>query len=98
MRSGSLFNSTIKTFGTRPDRRCNLDLEGTEALVDSIEQSSAEGRTVFEADFPFPAEQAEDLLEICQGYVVEARRIADTNLELPKERRCAATGQSSVYY
>jgi hypothetical protein len=36
---------------------------------------------VFEADFPVPAEQAEALLEICQGDVVEARRIADTNLE-----------------
>ena len=36
---------------------------------------------MFEADFPVPAEQAEALLEICQGDVVEARRIADTNPE-----------------
>jgi len=42
---------------------------------------SIHGETAFEADFPVPAEQAEALLEICQGDVVEARRIADTNLE-----------------
>jgi hypothetical protein len=40
-----------------------------------------DGETAFDADFPVPAEQAEALLEICQGDVVEARRIADTNLE-----------------
>jgi len=42
---------------------------------------SIDGQTAFEADFPVPAEQAEALLEICQGDVAEARRIADTNLE-----------------
>jgi hypothetical protein len=34
-----------------------------------------------DADFPVPAEQAEALLETCQGHFAEARRIADTNLE-----------------
>ena len=42
---------------------------------------SIDCETAFEADFPVPAEQAEALLEICQGDVVEARRIADINLE-----------------
>jgi hypothetical protein len=42
---------------------------------------SIDGETAFDADFPVLAEQAEALLETCQGDVVEARRIADTNLE-----------------
>ena len=42
---------------------------------------SIDGQTAFDADFPVPAEQAEALLETCQGDVVEARRIAETDLE-----------------
>jgi hypothetical protein len=51
---------------------------------------SIDGQTAFEADFPVPAEQAEALLETCQGNVAEARRIADTNLEFAggEEMRC----------
>ena len=42
------------------------------------------GQAVLKGHFPDPAEQAEALLEICQGDLDEARSIADTNLKFAK--------------
>jgi hypothetical protein len=41
---------------------------------------AVDGQAVFHENFPDPAEQAEALLEICQGDVREAQAIAATNL------------------
>jgi hypothetical protein len=43
-----------------------------------------DAQAVFHDDFPDPSEQAEALLEICQGDVCEAQAIADTNLRFSK--------------
>jgi hypothetical protein len=45
---------------------------------------AVDGQAVFHEDFPDPAEQAEALLETCQGDVCEARGIAATNLRFSK--------------
>jgi hypothetical protein len=39
------------------------------------------GQVVFNEEFPDPAEQAEVLLEICQGDICEAQAIVVTNLK-----------------
>jgi hypothetical protein len=41
-------------------------------------------QAVFEAHFPDPVEQAEALLEICQGDIGEVEGIATTNFEFAK--------------
>jgi hypothetical protein len=43
-----------------------------------------DGQPVFNGHFPNPVEQAEALLEICQGDVHEAQAIATTNLKFAK--------------
>jgi hypothetical protein len=43
-----------------------------------------DGQAAFKVHFPDPAEQAEALLEICQGDIGEAQGIADTNLRFAK--------------
>jgi hypothetical protein len=43
-----------------------------------------DGQAVFKEDFPDPAEQAEALLEVCQGDIGEAHGIAATNLKYAK--------------
>jgi hypothetical protein len=45
---------------------------------------AVDGQAVFHEDFPDPAEQAEALLEICQGDVCEAQGIAAANLRFSK--------------
>src|SRR5262249_46768076 len=45
---------------------------------------AVDGQAVFHEDFPDPAEQAEALLETCQGDVCEAQGIAATNLRFSK--------------
>ena len=48
---------------------------------------AVDAQAVFHEDFPDPGEQAEALLEICQGDVCEAQAIAATNLRFS---RCQA--------
>lgn len=51
----------------------------------SVHSSMAvDAQDVFDGDFPDPAAQAEALLEICQGDIGEAQRIADRNLRFAK--------------
>ena len=45
---------------------------------------AVDGQAVFHEDFPDPTEQAEALLETCQGDVCEAQGIAATNLRFSK--------------
>jgi hypothetical protein len=45
---------------------------------------AVDAQAVFHEDFPDPAQQAEALLEICQGDVWEAQAIAATNLRFSK--------------
>lgn len=45
---------------------------------------AVDAQAVFYEDFPDPAQQAEALLEICQGDVGEAQAIAATNLKFSK--------------
>jgi hypothetical protein len=46
---------------------------------------SIENQRALEADFPDPAEQAEALLELCEGDICEAELIADTNLKFAND-------------
>ena len=45
---------------------------------------AVDAQAVFHEDFPDPREQAEALLEICQGDISEAQAIAATNLRFSK--------------
>jgi hypothetical protein len=46
---------------------------------------NTESQRALEADFPDPAEQAEALLELCEGDICEAELIADTNLKFAND-------------
>jgi hypothetical protein len=50
----------------------------------SCQSVDVESQPVFKGPFPDPEQQAEALLEICQGDVDEAQRIAATNLKFAR--------------
>ena len=60
---------------------------------------SVNGQTAFEPNFPNPGEQAEALLEICDGDIREAQIIAATNLRFASdatERRYWSTVETLI--
>ena len=68
--------------GTRSLLLRNSDREGKLLPVRAF--MAVDAKAVFHEDFPDPREQAEALLEICQGDVLEAQAIAGTNVRFSR--------------
>jgi predicted lipoprotein len=68
--------------GTRDQGVCNSDPESELFQMGALMRGDEQA--VFNDNFPDPAEQAEALLETCQGDVCEAQTIATTNFKYAK--------------